>query len=319
MVVFFNGKMVPANEARVGVMSHALSYGTGCFEGIRGYWNRPPTNSISSALREHYERLHRSCRILNIELPYTVDELIAITIDLVRRNSLRENCYIRPFAYKADEIIGVRLNDLDDAFLIYTVPMGDYVATTGLRCGVSSWRRVDDNMIPARAKISGAYVNSAFAKTEALMNGFDEAIMLTSEGHVSEGSAENIFLLVGDELVTPPPPRIFCSASPAIPSSSLPTASWTASPASADRPHGALCRRRNLPHRHRRPDLPVIEVDHRPVGTGKIGPLTRDYSEPITRWCAACARNTWTGSRRSTRPVKPRPTATMATSGEQRS
>jgi len=204
MTVFMNGAFVAANEAHVGVMSHALSYGTGCFEGIRGYWNDQTEELYIFRLREHYERLHRSCRIVNIELPYSVDELIAITIDLVRRNNLRENCYIRPFAYKANEIIGVRLNDLDDAFLIYTVPMGDYVATTGLRCGVSSWRRVDDNMIPARAKISGAYVNSAFAKSEALMNGFDEAIMLTSEGHVSEGSAENLFLVRDGMLITPP-------------------------------------------------------------------------------------------------------------------
>jgi branched-chain amino acid aminotransferase len=275
MVVFFNGAMTPANEAHVGVMSHALSYGTGCFEGIRGYWNDQTQELYIFRLREHYERLHRSCRIVNINLPYTVDELIAITIDLVRRNHLRENCYIRPFAYKADEIIGVRLNNLEDAFLIYTVPMGDYVATDGLRCGVSSWRRVDDNMIPARAKISGAYVNSAFAKSEALMNGFDEAIMLTSEGHVSEGSAENIFLLVGGELVTP-------SASENI----LLGITRETIMQLARRELDRITRERQID----RTELyvadeifltgtgaqicPVIEVDHRPVGTGKIGPLT---------------------------------------------
>ncbi len=286
MVVFFNGKMVPANEARVGVMSHALSYGTGCFEGIRGYWNDQTEELYIFRLREHYERLHRSCRIVNIQLPYTVDELIAITIDLVQRNNLRENCYIRPFAYKADEIIGVRLNDLEDAFLIYTVPMGDYVATTGLRCGVSSWRRVDDNMIPARAKISGAYVNSAFAKSEALMNGFDEAIMLTSEGHVSEGSAENIFLLVGGELVTPPASENILLGITRDTVIQL-----------AHRELDRITRERQID----RTELyvadeifltgtgaqlcPVIEVDHRPVGTGAMGPLTeilqRTYHEVV--------------------------------------
>ena len=275
MEVFMNGKFVPANEAHVGVMSHALSYGTGCFEGIRGYWNDQTKEVYLFRLREHYERLHRSCRIVNIALPYSVDELIAITVDLVRRNNLHENCYVRPFAYKADEIIGVRLNQLEDAFLIYTVPMGDYVATDGLRCGVSSWRRVDDNMIPARAKISGTYVNSAFAKSEALMNGFDEAIMLTSEGHVSEGSAENLFMLVGGELVTPPASENILLGITRETVMQL-----------ARRELDRITRERQID----RTELyiadeifltgtgaqlaPVVEVDHRPVGTGKVGPLT---------------------------------------------
>ena len=205
MVVFLNGEIIPADQARVGVMTHGISYGTGCFEGIRGYYNPTADEVYVFRAREHYERLHKSCRILKMTLPYSVDELVEITSELIRRNGFHENCYIRPFAFKADEIIGVKLNDLTDHFVIYTVPMGDYVSTAGLSCGVSSWRRVDDNAIPARGKISGAYVNSAFAKTEALTNGFDEAIMLTSEGHVSEGSAENIFLMVNNELVTPPP------------------------------------------------------------------------------------------------------------------
>lgn len=278
MVVFFNGAMTPANEARVGVMNHAFSYGTGCFEGIRGYWNDQTEELYIFRLREHYERLHRSCRIVNIQLPYSVDELIAITIDLVQRNNLRENCYIRPCAYKTDEIIGVRLNNLHDALVIYAIPMGDYIATDGLRCGVSSWRRVDDNMIPARAKISGAYVNSAFAKSEALMNGFDEAIMLTSEGHVSEGSAENIFMLVDGELITP-------SASENI----LLGITRDTIIQLAHRELDRIVRERQID----RTELyvadeifltgtgaqlaPVIEVDHRPVGTGKVGELTQIF------------------------------------------
>ena len=220
------------------------------------------------------------CRIVNIKLPYTVDELIAITVDLVRRNNLRENCYIRPFAYKADEVIGVRLTELNDAFLIYTVPMGDYVATTGLRCGVSSWRRVDDNMIPARAKISGAYVNSAFAKSEALMNGFDEAIMLTGEGHVSEGSAENIFMLIDGSLITPPASENILLGITRDTIMQL-----------ARRELDRVVRERQID----RTELyvadeifltgtgaqiaPVIEVDHRPVGTGKVGRLTETLQQ----------------------------------------
>ena len=286
MVVFLNGEIIPADQARVGVMTHAISYGTGCFEGIRGYYNPDKDEVYVFRAREHYERLHRSCRILKVNLPYTVDELVEITSELIRRNGFHENCYIRPFAYKADEIIGVKLNDLVDHFVIYTVPMGDYVSTTGLRCGVSSWRRVDDNAIPARAKISGAYVNSAFAKTEALTNGYDEAIMLTGEGHVSEGSAENIFLMVNNELVTPPPTENILVG---ITRDSVIQV--------ARRELDRITRERVID----RTELyvadeifltgtgaqiaPVIEVDHRPIGTGKIGPVAseiqRVYAEVV--------------------------------------
>jgi branched-chain amino acid aminotransferase len=277
MVVFLNGEIIPADQARVGVMTHAISYGTGCFEGIRGYYNSSADEVYVFRAREHYERLHKSCRILNMTLPYSVDELVEITGELIRRNGFHENCYIRPFAFKADEIIGVKLNDLVDHFAIYTVPMGDYVSTTGLRCGVSSWRRVDDNAIPARAKISGAYVNSAFAKTEALTNGFDEAIMLTSEGHVSEGSAENIFLMVNNELVTPPPTENILIGITRDSVIQL-----------ARRELDRITRERVID----RTELyvadeifltgtgaqiaPVIEVDHRPIGTGAIGPVASE-------------------------------------------
>ena len=274
MVVYLNGKYVPAQEATVGIMTHALSYGTGVFEGIRAYWNADAQESYIFRAREHFERIHRSCRIMNIKLPYTVEELIAISQELVRRNGLRENCYIRPFAYKADEIIGVKLHDLQDHFAMYAVPLGDYISTEGLRCGISSWRRVDDNMIPARAKISGAYVNSAFAKTEALMNGFDEAIMLTAEGHVSEGSAENIFMVVNNELVTPAPTENILLGTTRDTVIQL-----------ARRELDRITRERQID----RTELygadeifltgtgaqiaPVVEVDHRPVGTGKVGPV----------------------------------------------
>lgn len=277
MVVFFNGEFVPANEARVGLMTHAFSYGTSCFEGIRGYWNEEKGEVYLFRLQEHFERLHRSCRIMQIKLPYTVDELVAKAVELVRRNNLRQNCYLRPCAYKADEIIGVRLHDLHDAFEMHAVPMGDYISTGGLRCAVSSWRRIDDNMIPARAKISGAYVNSALAKTEAQNNGYDEAIMLTSEGHVSEGSAENIFLLINNELVTPPASENILLGVTRDTVMQL-----------ARRELDRITRERVID----RTELyiadeilltgtgaqlaPVVEVDHRPVGTGKIGTISAE-------------------------------------------
>jgi len=200
-----NGEFIPAERGVISVRTHGFAYGTGCFEGIRGYWNEEKQEVYLFRLREHYERLLRSCKILRIALPYSVDDLVRMSIELVQRNEQKEDVYLRPVAYKGDEVIGVRLHNLHDHYILTSEPMGNYVEIGGLRCNISSWRRIDDNAIPARAKIIGSYVNAAFAKTEAMQNGFDEAIMLTSEGHVSEGSAENIFVLINGELVTPPP------------------------------------------------------------------------------------------------------------------
>ncbi|MDO8673317.1 MAG: branched-chain amino acid transaminase, partial [Dehalococcoidia bacterium] len=155
--------------------------------------------------KEHFERLSRSCRILKIDLPYTVDELVKLTVNLLTMNSYQEDVYIRPLAYKSSEVVGVRLHDLESDLVIFTTPFGAYLdVTKGARCCTSSWRRVDDNSIPARAKVTGIYINSALAKTEAHDNGFDEAIVLTHDGHVSEGSGENIFIVENGRLITPP-------------------------------------------------------------------------------------------------------------------
>ena len=203
---YFQGSFVPLDEAKVSVRTHAFLYGTACFEGIRGNWNEQDGQIYLFRLREHYERLRKSCRILKIGLPLTGDQLCEITTDLVARNGYAEDVYIRPIAYKSEEVIGPRLHDIADDFLIFVIPFGPYLDTDkGIRCMTSSWRRVDDLGIPARAKVNGLYVNSALAKTEAMENGFDEAIMLDERGHVSEGSGENIFLVRNGTLITPPP------------------------------------------------------------------------------------------------------------------
>ena len=202
---FFNKQFMPVSEAKVGIMTHALHYGTACFEGIRGNWNSQEKKIYIFRNHDHYSRLKKNCSILKIDLPYSVEELCKITAELVGKNNYQEDVYIRPVAYKSSQAVGVRLHDLEDDFFIFTTPFGPYLdIEKGARCCVSSWRRVDDNMIPARAKITGIYVNSALAKTEAWESGFDEAIMLTQEGHVSEGSGENIFLILGGKLYTPP-------------------------------------------------------------------------------------------------------------------
>src|SRR5579864_7888484 len=272
--LFMNGEFVPAERGVISVHTHGFAYGTGCFEGIRGYWNEQDQQIYLFRVREHFERLLRSCKVLQISLPYTVDQLIDISIELVRRNEHRGDIYIKPIAYKADLSIGVRLHGLSDDFLITSQPMGNYIDITGLHCGVSSWRRIDDNAIPARAKICGAYVNSAFAKSEALQNGFDEAIMLTQEGHVSEGSAENIFLVMNGELVTPAPTENILLGITRDTVIEL-----------ARRELGRITRERQID----RTELyiadeiflcgtgaqiaPVIRVDHRPVGSGQVGPI----------------------------------------------
>jgi branched-chain amino acid aminotransferase len=203
--VFFDGEIRRYADSRLGLMTHALHYGTGCFEGIRAYWVEEDQQLYAFRMAEHYERLRDSSKILLMELPYTTEELCAVTTEILSRNGWRQDVYIRPLVYKSSEEIGVRLHGLKDGFLLFSAPFGAYVdIDAGIRCMVSSWRRIDDNAAPARSKCTGIYVNSALAKTEAMQNGFDEAIMLTHEGHVSEGSAENIFLVRNGTLITPP-------------------------------------------------------------------------------------------------------------------
>jgi branched-chain amino acid aminotransferase len=202
---FFQGQFVPIEQAKVSVMTHALNYGTACFGGIRGYWNDNSEQLFVFRILDHYRRFLNSAKLLMMELPYSADELAEITLDLLRREGWREDCYVRPLAYKANEMIGVRLHGLTDALSIFSVPFGRYIEKEeGAHVTFSSWQRVDDNVIPARGKISGAYVNSALAKSDALLNGFDEALVLNADGHLAEGSAENVFIVRNGVAITPP-------------------------------------------------------------------------------------------------------------------
>jgi branched-chain amino acid aminotransferase len=204
LTVFANGRFCRYDEAKIGLMTHALHYGTGCFEGVRGFWSAAEEQLYLLLLREHYERLHASAKILMMKLPHSVDELVTMTVELCRRNTFRSDLYVRPIVYKAKEMIGVRLHDVPDAFALIAMPFEGYFDTDdGLKCTVSGWRRIDDNTAPARAKVTGVYINSALAKSEAILDGFDEAIMLSADGHVSEGSAENIFIVRNGVLYTP--------------------------------------------------------------------------------------------------------------------
>lgn len=203
--VFFNGKIVPLAEARVGIMTHALHYGTAVFGGLRAYWNTDEEQLFIFRPLDHFERLIQSAALMRMQLPYTASELVDMLAELLRTEDFRENVYIRPLVYKSTEMIGVRLHDVEDGFAMFALPFGQYIENEeGAHVCFSAWRRVDDNAIPARGKVSGAYANSSLIKSDAVLSGYDEALVLNQEGHVTEASAANIFIVRRGQVITPP-------------------------------------------------------------------------------------------------------------------
>ncbi len=196
---------MPLEDARVGIMTHALHYGTGAFEGIRGNWNEDEGKTYIFKLKEHYERMLRGAKLLFIDIPYSIDELCEITVEVIQRSGFTEDVYIRPMAYKGEEkVANLNLRALGDSFFCLAVPFGQYIDSDGaISCCIASYRRIDDPMVPPRFKLAGVYLNSILAKTDALSSGFDEAIMLNQDGHVCEGTGENIFVVHGDKIATP--------------------------------------------------------------------------------------------------------------------
>jgi branched-chain amino acid aminotransferase len=203
--IYFEGKIVPEDEAKISVKTNSLHYGTAIFEGIRAYYNKENGKMYGLFFREHYERLFTNMKVLNMKIDESIDDLIEITKELIRKNNIKQDIYIRPLVYFADLKISPKLIGYNAKITIYTYPLGDYIdINKGIKAKISSWRRLHDNMLPPRLKVAGAYVNSAFAKTEAILNGADEAIVLNQNGYVSEGSAENIFIIRNGKLITPP-------------------------------------------------------------------------------------------------------------------
>ena len=203
---FFDGQIVPFEQATVSVLTHSFNYGTGVFGGLRGYWNDDEEQLYVFRPLDHFERLIQSASLMRIRIPYTAAELNDILNNLLRTEGFRQNCYVRPLAYKSTEMIGVRLHDVADALTMFAMPFGSYIANEdGAHVCFSAWRRVDDNAIPARGKIVGAYANSALIKSDAVLAGYDEALVLNQEGHVTEASAANIFVVRRGVVYTPPP------------------------------------------------------------------------------------------------------------------
>jgi branched-chain amino acid aminotransferase len=276
LVCYFEGAYVPMRDAKVSIMTHAFMYGTAVFEGIRAYWNEDERQLYALKVREHMARIRANAGMLLMDGLPSVDELTGIVLETIRRNAFREDCYIRPSYYKSSRSIGVRLHHLDHELYVIATPFGNYIEVDkGVRIMTSSWRRNADEALPARGKIVGGYVNMAFQKSEAELNGFDEALVLTPDGHASEGSAANLFVVRDGVVLTPP--------------------------VNDDILEGVtrkailqLVRDEGLPVEIRSIDRselyvaeevflcgtgvqvsPVVEVDHRPVGSGEVGPIAR--------------------------------------------
>jgi branched-chain amino acid aminotransferase len=276
-LAYFENQFKPISECKISIMTHALHYGTACFEGIRCNWNEADQEIYLFRLREHQERLLKSCKVLKITLPFSVQDLCDLAVELVTRSGYREDVYIRPLAYKSSETIGPKLHGLDDGFFMTVSPFPPYLdVEKGVRACVSSWRRIDDTMFPPRAKVTGLYINSAIAKTDAVDSGYDEAILLSADGHISEGTGQNLMMVLDGKLVTPPSSDNVLLG---ITKDSLAKL--------ARNELGLETEERTLD----RSELymaeeafftgtashltPILEVDHRPVGTGQIGEVTR--------------------------------------------
>jgi len=276
LTCYFEGEWVPMRDAKVGVMTHAFMYGTATFEGIRAYWNADEKVLYGLKLREHVERLRQSCRILLMKDVPSVDELTRLIVETVRRNAFREDVYIRPSFYKSTKAIGVRLHELDNELYIVALPFGNYIDTeSGVRVMTSSWRRNADDALPARGKIVGGYVNMAFQKSEAELNGFDEAIVLTADSHVNEASAANVFVVRDGVALTPPvSDDLLEGVTRKALLELLANEGIPVEVRSIDRSELYVADEAFLCGTGVQVS-PIIEIDHRPLGSGQIGPIGR--------------------------------------------
>jgi branched-chain amino acid aminotransferase len=273
---FFEGKIVPLSDAKISIATHAFLYGTAVFGGIRGYWNEEKKRLFVFRPYDHFRRLLHSARMMNMQTSYDEESLIQLTLDLLRTDHWQRDVYIRPTFYKADLGIGVKLHDLKDEFCMFVIAYEPYMKNdTNAHLTVSSWRRIDDNMIPARGKVAGAYANSALIKTDANRGGFDEALVLDSNGHISEASAMNIFMLRDGLLVTPPVTDNILEGitRKSVIELARKELGLTVVERSIDRTEVYICEEMFITGTAAQITA-VTKIDHRPVGNGVMGPIT---------------------------------------------
>ncbi len=275
--VWFNGKVVRWEDAKIHVMTHALHYGTSIFEGIRGYWNGD--NLLIFRLDDHVERMFKSAKILGVTIPYTREEVRKAVIETAQANNFREDVYIRPVAFVSTETVTLDVRSLEVSLAVIIFPFGKYLSPRGIRATVVSWRRVHNTMLPVMAKIGGIYVNSVLALTEAKSRGYDEALLMDLNGYVVEGSGENIFVVRGRKLYTPPVHQsilegitrdtiLRLSADLGIQAEEKPITREEIYTADEVFLVGTAAE-----------VTPVVEVDGRPIGSGEPGPITTKIAE----------------------------------------
>ncbi len=278
--VFMDGKFVPEQEAKISVKTHAFLYGTSIFEGIRGYWNPQEKQIYIFRMKEHYERMHKNAKIMHMVPEYSIDEMCGLTVELMKKNAPEGDIYIRPTLYKSECEIGPKLTG-KDSFLIFTCIIGDYIdISKGLSVCVSSWNRLDDNTIPPRGKISGAYVNTGLVKTDAMNAGFDEAIVLSKDGLVTEGSAMNVYLVENGRLITS---RAVDNILVGI------TRNTIKEMAQEELGLEAVEKAINRTELYMADEAffcgtgaqvsPITSIDHRTIGDGKVGPITKKLQD----------------------------------------
>lgn len=285
---FFEGKIVLLSEAKINIATHGFLYGTAVFGGIRAYWNGEKKRLFVFRPWDHYHRLLHSARMMAMQTSYDEESLIDLMLELLRMDNYQQDVYMRPTFYKADLGIGVKLHDLKDEFCLFTMPYEKYVKNdTNAHVTISSWRRIDDNMIPARGKVAGAYANSALIKTDANRAGFDEALVLDQNGHLSEGSAMNIFMVRDGIVYTPP---VTDNILEGISRKSVmeilrKEMGLEVAERSIDRTEVAIADEFFMTGTAAQ-IMAVTKVDHRPIGRGEMGPVTaklRTLYEDILR------------------------------------
>lgn len=285
---FFEGKIVPLSEAKISIATHGFLYGTAVFGGMRGYWNEEKKCLFVFRPYDHFRRLLHSARMMSMKTDYDEESLIQLTLDLLRTDNWQRDVYLRPTFYKSDLGIGVKLHDLHDEFCMFVMAYEPYVKNdSNAHVTISSWRRVDDNVIPARGKVAGAYANSALIKTDANRSGFDEALVLDNNGHISEGSAMNVFMLRDGVLVTPPVTDNILEGITrrSVIELARQELGLTVIERSIDRTEVYICEEMFLTGTAAQITA-VTRIDHRPVGTGEMGPITtklRTMYEQILR------------------------------------